>query len=336
MAVSMNDVARHAGVSQRTVSNVVTGSVNVAPATREKVLASIEALGYRPNVAAQRLRRGRTATVTLAVPSLHERYFADLAAAVVAEADRRDLKVLVETTDGDRENELALLRGGDLLTDGVIMSAVALTARDEAIRHPDYPLVLVGDRELYSQLDHVGTDNRGAAHAAVTHLLELGRRRIVLLGGRTGPSRTLELRMAGYRDALAEHQVAYDPDLVVACSWSHAAGEQAVRALLEQPGIAFDALFAMNDSAALGAIRALVRAGRTVPADVAVIGFDDIKEAQFSVPSLTSVGPAADDLAAAALDLLAAQLDGSQRVPAHHRTPFHLHVRESTGTPATA
>jgi DNA-binding LacI/PurR family transcriptional regulator len=131
MAVSMSDVARHAGVSQRTVSNVVNNYVHVSPATRARVQASLDALGYRPNTAARRLRTGRTGTVTLAVPSFRERYFADLAEAVVGAARDRGTTVLVETTGGHRDTELALLRGGgDVLTDGVIMSAVAL-GRDD-------------------------------------------------------------------------------------------------------------------------------------------------------------------------------------------------------------
>ena len=123
----MSDVARHAGVSQRTVSNVVNNYVHVSPATRARVQASLDALGSRPNTAARRLRTGRTGTVTLAVPTFRERYFADLAEAVVAAARDRGTTVLVETTGGRRETELELLRGGgDILTDGVILSAVAL------------------------------------------------------------------------------------------------------------------------------------------------------------------------------------------------------------------
>ena len=186
MAVSMSDVARHAGVSQRTVSNVVNNYVHVSPATRARVQASLDALGYRPNTAARRLRTGRTGTVTLAVPTFRERYFADLAEAVIAAAQQRGTTVHVETTGGRHAAEVQLLQGGEILTDGVIMSAVALTRADE--RHlldRKYPVVLVGDREPGSEIDHVGIKNREAAQAAVTHLLDTGRRRILLLGANT-------------------------------------------------------------------------------------------------------------------------------------------------------
>src|ERR1700754_1017458 len=128
----MSDVARHAGVSQRTVSNVVNSYLHVSSTTRARVQASLDALGYRPNTAARRLRTGRTGTVTLAVPTFSERYFADLAEAVIAAARRRGTTVLVETTGGDRATEVELLRGGgDIVTDGVIISAVALSRADE-------------------------------------------------------------------------------------------------------------------------------------------------------------------------------------------------------------
>ncbi|WP_237742817.1 LacI family DNA-binding transcriptional regulator [Actinopolymorpha alba] len=331
----MHDVARHAGVSQRTVSNVVNGYAHVAPATRARVQASIEALHYRPNPIARRLRRGRTSTVTLALPSLHERYFADLAAAVVAEARLRELKVLVETTEGDREVELRILRGGDLLTDGVIMSAVALTAEDEKIRHPDYPLVLVGDRQLRSQIDHVGADNRRAAREAVLHLLDTGRRRIALLGVGHGPTRTFNLRRRGYTDALTRYKLPVDERLLIDSTWTRAGGEAAIARHLASDSPPFDAVFAMNDSAAFGAMRAVLRSGLKVPADVAIVGFDNIDEAHSSVPSLTSVGPAYADIARAALDLLQVQADSQgERQPEQRRVPFELHVRESSTPPS--
>ncbi|NUS00507.1 MAG: LacI family DNA-binding transcriptional regulator, partial [Kribbellaceae bacterium] len=226
MAVSMSDVARHAGVSQRTVSNVVNNYVHVSPATRARVQASLDALGYRPNTAARRLRTGRTGTVTLAVPTFRERYFADLAEAIVGAARDRGTTVLVETTGGRRETELELLRGGgDILTDGVIMSAVSLGRGDQRGAHP---VVLIGDREPGSTIDHVGIKNREAAQAAVTHLLETGRRRILLLGAHHGPRRSYQLRRQGYQAALKKYGLDVDPGLIVECDWTTADAAAAI------------------------------------------------------------------------------------------------------------
>jgi DNA-binding LacI/PurR family transcriptional regulator len=327
VAVSMSDVARHAGVSQRTVSNVVNNYVHVSPATRARVQASLDALGYRPNTAARRLRTGRTGTVTLAVPTFRERYFADLAEAVVSAARARSTTVLVETTGGRHETELELLRGGEILTDGVIMSAVSLGRTDQRSAHP---VVLIGDREPGSAIDHVGIKNREAAQAAVTHLLDSGRRRILLLGANHGPRRSYQLRRQGYQAALKKYGIEPDPELVVECDWTTAAAADAVTALLtEKPLPATDGIFAMNDSAALGALRALGRAGIDVPGQVSVIGFDDIVEASLSTPSLSTVAPLLDDIAGMALDLLEEQLD-EDHVPQHRMAGYELRVREST------
>ncbi|TDW84431.1 LacI family transcriptional regulator [Kribbella pratensis] len=327
MAVSMSDVARHAGVSQRTVSNVVNNYVHVSPATRARVQASLDALGYRPNTAARRLRSGRTGTVTLAVPTFRERYFADLAEAVVSAARQRSTTVLVETTGGRHETELELLRGGgEILTDGVIMSAVSLGRTDQRSTHP---VVLIGDREPGSAIDHVGIKNREAAQAAVTHLLDTGRRRILLLGAKHGPRRSYQLRRQGYQAALKKYGIEPEPALVVECDWTTAAAADAVTALLAEKALP-DGVFAMNDSAALGALRALVRAGIDVPGQVSVIGFDDIVEAGLSTPSLSTVAPLLDDIASMALDLLEEQLD-EDHVPQHRMAGYELRVRESTG-----
>ncbi|MFF0266986.1 LacI family DNA-binding transcriptional regulator [Kribbella sp. NPDC004536] len=325
MAVSMSDVARHAGVSQRTVSNVVNNYVHVSPATRARVQASLDALGYRPNTAARRLRTGRTGTVTLAVPTFRERYFADLAEAIVAAARDRGTTVLVETTGGRRETELELLRGGgDVLTDGVIMSAVSLGRGD---RRGAHPVVLVGDREPGSTIDHVGIKNREAAEAAVTHLLESGRRRILLLGANHGPKRSYQLRRQGYQAALKKHGLDVDPELILECDWTTAAAAAAITRTFGnlQP----DGIFAMNDSSALGALHALRRSGVDVPETVSVIGFDDIVESGLSTPTLSTVAPLLGEIAAGALDLLEEQL-ADDHVPQHRMAGYELRLREST------
>jgi DNA-binding LacI/PurR family transcriptional regulator len=321
----MSDVARHAGVSQRTVSNVVNNYVHVSPATRARVQASLDALGYRPNTAARRLRTGRTGTVTLAVPSFRERYFADLAEAVVAAARARGTTILVETTGGRRETELELLRGGgDVLTDGVIMSAVAVGRGDQRGAHP---VVLIGDREPGSTIDHVGIRNREAAQAAVTHLLGTGRQRILLLGANHGPRRSYQLRRQGYQAALKKYGVPLDPALIVDCDWTTTAAAAAMTQIVDN--LRPDGIFAMNDSAALGALQALRRGGIDVPTDVSVIGFDDIVESSLSTPTLSTVAPLLGDIASSALDLLEEQLDEGH-VPQHRMAGYELRIRESS------
>jgi DNA-binding LacI/PurR family transcriptional regulator len=329
VAVTMRDVAAHAGVSQRTVSNVVTGAVPVRPETRARVTASIRALGYRTFAPARQLRQGRTSTVALALPRLTEPYFAELAQCLIDRAAQDSLRVTVVTTASRRENELAILGGDQVFADGVIMSSVALAPEDESLRHPAFPLVLIGDRGLGGDVAHVGPDNRLAVRDAVRHLIGLGRRRVALLGAASGAALTCQQRTAGYLDALAEAGIAVDDDLLIPARWDFDGGLAATLVTLERtPDI--DAIFAMNDSSALGAMKAIARSGRSVPADIAVAGFDNMSEGARATPSLTSVGPLPDEVAIAALRELRAQLDGPAE-PARHVLPHRLVERDSTG-----
>jgi DNA-binding LacI/PurR family transcriptional regulator len=336
VAVSMTDVARHAGVSQRTVSNVVNNAAHVAPATRAKVEASLDALGYRPNVAARQLRTGRTGTVTIAIPGLGERYFADLADAVIRHATAAGIRVLLETTGGSREAELALIDGrAGVLTDGLIMSAVGIRPGDERPPEPGHPIVLVGDRETRGWLDHVGIPNRRATRAAVQHLFDLGRTRVALLGRVAGQAESSgRLRHRGWLEAFERAgRPAPGPELHIDSDWTRQAGQDAAEALLAAGAELPDGVFAMNDSVALGFLRGLARAGVRVPEDVAVIGFDDIEESRWANPSLSSVAPSLDAIAVRALELLAEQQAAGpdlERQPHQQHVDFTLQLREST------
>lgn len=333
MPVSMSDVARHAGVSQRTVSNVVNNYVHVSPQTRARVEASLRELAYRPNVVARQLRSGRSGTITLALPGLQERYFADLAESVIDRARASGLRVLIETTGGEHAREVALLQGGgDQLTDGVIMSALSLGPDDDHLDRADYPLVLIGDREFGGPVDHVGIPNREAARAAVRHLVEAGRRRIALLGAADGTEHTYSLRRQGFDDALLEAGLELDPALEFSGLWTRDEGERLIAELLESGTPLPDAIFGMNDSIALGAMRALLRAGIRIPEQVMIVGFDDITESRYSNPSLSTISPSLDDIAANALELLGEQFEGKRddRPAQQRHTGYVLKVRESS------
>ncbi|CAM5733286.1 HTH-type transcriptional repressor PurR [Streptomyces fumanus] len=165
----IKDVAEYAGVSPKTVSNVINDFEHVSERTRAAVREAIEALGYRVNLAGRQLRRGRTGMITLAVPELDIAYFAELAQRVTAEADRRGLTVLLHPTGGVRERELAALRGFDAqFSDGVVLSPLVLP-EDLAGRDRRLPVVLLGERPADGGTDHVGIDNVRAAREATEH-----------------------------------------------------------------------------------------------------------------------------------------------------------------------
>jgi DNA-binding LacI/PurR family transcriptional regulator len=347
----MRDVAEHAGVSVRTVSNVVSGYAHVSAATRAKVQRSLDELGYRMDYLARGLRSGRTGFVALAVPFLAEPYFAELAQAVIRAAARRGITVLVESTGGDSEVERRILSGGlTNVADGVLLSA--LTVPSDAAPDPDFPLVLLGEHGVGDRFPRVGIDNVAAARTAVEHLLEQGCRRIVALG-RNG-SENGRQRTEGYRRAMDAARVRRVNRLEVPVDdWTRRHGYEAVRELLdgEDDGLLPDAIFAFNDALAIGALRALDAAGVRVPGQVAVASIDDVQDAAYTHPPLTSIAPDLDVIAERALSLLdeqagadpaastdpgagAAQADAEGDAgpsPRHQQpAPFRLVVRESS------
>ncbi|MEW2290966.1 LacI family DNA-binding transcriptional regulator [Streptomyces sp. NPDC047841] len=330
----IKDVAEYAGVSPKTVSNVINDYEHVSEATRTAVREAIDALGYRVNIAGRQLRRGRTGMITLAVPELDVAYFSELAKHVMAAADRRGLTVLIHQTGGVRDRELAALHGFDAqFTDGVILSPLSLLQRDLATRDTRLPVVLLGELYQAGSADHVGIDNVRAAREATEHLLARGRRRIAVLGGSLkGRQSTDRLRTKGYCEALRAARVPFESELVVSVGAFHwQDGARAVCEVLDR-GLRPDALLCLNDHLALGALRALHEAGLQVPADLDVVGFDDIEAGRFSVPSLTTIAPDKAAIATSAVSLLVDRIDQPTAGDViEHIVEHRLLVRESSG-----
>ncbi|MER6624386.1 MULTISPECIES: LacI family DNA-binding transcriptional regulator [unclassified Streptomyces] len=331
----IKDVAEYAGVSAKTVSNVLNDYEHVSERTRTAVREAIDALGYRVNIAGRQLRRGRTGMVALAVPDLDVAYFAELARHVMAETERRGSTTLLVETGGRHEKELAAVRGFDAqFTDGVILSPLALQPRDLADRDTRLPLVLLGECNLPGSADHVAIDNVTAAREATEHLLSRGRRRIAVIGGDLHGSRnTSRLRTVGHQEALAAAGMALPDELVhpvPAFRWAD--GAAAARALMRLPEPP-DAMLCLNDHLALGAIRALHEDGWSVPKDLDVVGFDDIEATRFSIPTVTTVAPDKRGIARRAVELLLDRIDADgPGGPAVDETAGHrLIVRESSG-----
>jgi DNA-binding LacI/PurR family transcriptional regulator len=329
---SLRDVAEVAGVSVKTVSNVVNGYLHVTEATRTRVQQAIDQLNYRPNVAARQLRQGRSDVIALALPELDLPYFAELARSVIKCAEEKGWTVLIDQTDGLVEREQLVLDGirGQLI-DGLIFSPIALGAADLARRRDTTPLVLLGERVFDGPVDHVAIDNVAAARAATAHLVALGRRRVAAIGAQPRPtSQTAHLRLRGYQEALAEAGLRARPELVMEVDQYHRAdGASAMRRLLDlaEPP---DAVFCFNDLLALGALRQAHERGIRVPEDLAVVGWDDIEDGRYSIPTLTTISPDKHRIAAVAVDLLAARLGRASEPPYEVSAPFTLAVREST------
>ncbi|MDR7187100.1 DNA-binding LacI/PurR family transcriptional regulator [Microbacterium trichothecenolyticum] len=333
MSITLHDVARVAGVSIKTVSNVIHDYPHIRPATRQRVEEAIVELGYTPNLTARNLRSGRTGAIALAVPDLSLSYFAELAGFVIQEAEKAGVVVLVEQTGADRRRELDLLRSPRLkLTDGMIFSPLGMGQEDlEALRVP-YPLVILGERIFDGPVDHVTMRNVEGARAATEYLLASGRRRIAVVGAHRGEViGSAGLRLRGYQEALLDAGIPVDETIIgYMRDWHRANGALAMRQLIDS-GAEFDAVFGLNDTLALGAMRVLQEAGLRVPHDVAVIGWDDIDEAQYSIPSLTTVDPGSAWIARTAVHTLLDRVAHADRrdPPTLHLSDFRVVARES-------
>ncbi|WP_159791788.1 LacI family DNA-binding transcriptional regulator [Puerhibacterium puerhi] len=332
MAVTMRDVASKAGVSIKTVSNVVNGYPHIRPGTRDRVQRAIDELGYQVNLSARSLRQGRTGIIGLALPELVLPYFAELADSVMRAAERRGLVVLIEQTGAVRERELEVLRSERRrLTDGLLFSPLALEPEETAVLDVDYPMVLLGERIFGGPVDHVTMANVDGARAATAHLVARGCRRIAVVGVHPGERMgSAALRLEGYRAALEDAGLPFDPALQgEAGQWHRSTGAEAMNRLLDAR-VEFDGVFAMNDALALGALHVLHARRIAVPGQVAVVGFDDVDDARYAEPPLSSVAPGREQIAQTAVDLLVERIAGSEVAPRRVVADFEVVAREST------
>ncbi len=335
MTASLRQVAERAGVSIRTVSNVVSGFAQVAPETRARVQRAIDELQYRPNAAARHLRGGRSGLLALAIPEIASPYFGELAGLLVREAEQRSWMLLVQQTDGDAEHERRLLDGvSGQVIDGLVLSPWALSPQELRRSPGGIPVVLLGEQDADGLLDHVAVDSVAAARDATRHLIALGRTCIAAIGPQPHlVNGTAARRLEGYRQALTEAGLAAHPALEVPVDRLHRADGAAAMAGLLDAGREVDAVFCFSDQLALGAMQVALRRGLRIPRDLAVTGFDDVEDGRYATPSLTTISPDKEAIAREALACLADRLGGgpadrpARRIVVAHR----LVVRDSTG-----
>lgn len=305
----MQQVAAAAGVSLKTVSRVVNRERGVSPALIARVDAAVERLGYRHNLAASQLRRGRvTSSIGILLQDLGNDFCAELLRAVEDRARDAGLVVMSASLDEDPDRERDLVRGlVERRIDGLILMP-ASTDQSYLAREIDTGLgVVVVDRRPHGlDLDSVTTDNRGGAEAGVRHLLDRGHRRVGFVGDDLS-IQTAPPRLEGYRDALRAAGIDIDPALERPGHGSPAQAEKAVLDLLALPDPP-TALFTARNEVTVGAVRGLRRAGRA--ADVALVGFDDFATADLLEPGITVVRQDAQGQGHRAMELLATRMAG--------------------------
>ncbi|MGW6613232.1 LacI family DNA-binding transcriptional regulator [Streptomyces erythrochromogenes] len=326
----MADVAKLAGVSHQTVSRVLNGAPHVRPGTRERVLAAIRELDYRPNSAARALVTRRSQT--LGVVSFESTLYGPASMLHGIEQAARSAGYFVSVTslhslDG-RSVQEAVDRLRDQGVEGVVVIAPQISAVSAVARlSSSVPVVAVGPGSQ-SRVPMVSVDNRSGAEAATRHLLDLGHRTVHHLAGPAGWLESQD-RQEGWRGAL---EAAGAPvPRVEPGDWSARAGYQAGLRIAE---LDVTAVFCANDHMALGLLRALHEAGRSIPGDISVVGFDDIPEAAYFTPPLTTVRQDFGELGRRALELLVEELEGVAHTGTHMRIPAEMVLRRSAGPSA--
>lgn len=332
--VRLADVAALAGVSMKTVSNVVHDYPHVTPEMRRRVQQAIDQLGYRPNLTARRLATGRTGMIALAVPEIDHPYFSELSRRIAEVALENGYRVILEQTLSTSEAEHAVLRDREAgLVDGVIFHPVSMTSLEISRFHRDTPLVLIGEAAVPLTTDHVMIDNVLAAADATRHLIGLGRRRLAFLGAVPGDvTVTTDRRLEGFQLALEETGIRPQSDHVLhAVDFSPEAATAALHRALDA-GLGFDGIVCRDDQFAVGALRALHERGVDVPGTIALVGWDDTALARYSFPELSSVSPDKDEIARTAFALLLERIAGHIG-PGRHRIASHR-IAERASAPA--
>ncbi|HVL26019.1 MAG TPA: LacI family DNA-binding transcriptional regulator [Thermomicrobiales bacterium] len=336
---TMEDIGRRAGVSASTVSRVINDSVAVDPATAERVRAAIAELGYRPNLLARSFRRRTTQTIGLLVPDNSNPFFAELARVIEDAGFAEGYNVILcnsDLSDVKQQKYVDVLLAKRV--DGVIISSAGLVGVDNGaetvrrIQEANVPCVAI-DWDLGDfPVDQVLVDNHEGGYLAGRHLMALGHRRMACV---VGPSDLAPSagRIAGFQQALDEAGLRVASDLLVQGNGRHDGGVTAARELLRRE-TDFTAVFAFNDEMAVGVIGALQRAGRRVPRDVSVIGFDDIPHASAMYPSVTTIAQPIAEMGRLGVQLLLTRL--RQPDAPHERVVLSttLVKRESSGAVA--
>jgi LacI family transcriptional regulator len=327
-SITIQDVARAAGVSVSTVSRVLNDKDDVAPDTSLKVKGIITELGYTSSLAAKSMRSRRTGLIGLILPDLEDPFCIQVMKGVHQAVVALGYDLIAYTSGtikkhsrAEREQHYVSLLNGSL-TDGIIL----VTPAANAFATPA-PLVAIDPNNQCPDCLTVIAANRDGALAGMRYLIGLGHRRIGFIGGRPD-LQSARQRLHGYRAALRQAGIAVDPGLIVTGDFTRAAGSACAQRLLTLPAPP-TAIFAANDQSAIGAIEAARAGGRRVPDDLSVLGFDNIPEAAYCHPALTTIDQFIDKMGFVATEMLVALMEGHSLQSDGYKMPTQLVVRDS-------
>jgi DNA-binding LacI/PurR family transcriptional regulator len=329
------DVASEAGVSKSTVSRVLRGDgSSVREETRAKVWAAVKRLGYEHNAVASSLRTNRTYTVMLAIPDITNPFWPEVARGLQDAVEEHGYAVVLSNSDWDVERERRFLRlAGRNRFDAIAINPTGVSNTE--LLATRIPTVILGVRGDCPDFDMVGSDSYGGTIQALNHLYSLGHRRIAMIRGQHRGERG-RARLAAYDEFLSAHDLAHDPSLLVATSFDLQGGAMAMQMLLALASPP-TAVLAANDILAIGAMQAAHQMGLNIPADLSIVGMDDIYPAATTNPPLTTLAKAKYEIGRQAARFLLDRIEGkAPDVPRRQVIACRLIERNSTAPPKPA
>jgi len=327
---TIKDVAHKAHVSVATVSRVLNSPSLVRPATKEKVLKAIKDCQYVYNALAGGLSTSKTKTLGVVVPTITNPVFALVTKGIQDYARRQGYSIILGNTDYNEENERGLIRlFQEKRTDGVILNGpwrdASIVSVMKKIR---LPFVITWQEVPDKDVSYVAFDNYKSAYEIVEYLINLGHRRIGMIAGKFSVSERARMRWLGYRKCLSHHGIRYDPKLVVQKGYNFGEGKEAVANLLALPSPP-SAIFCGNDILAIGAMAGAKEKGLKIPADLSIVGFDDMGVSAYCDPPLTTMAVPAYEMGQMAAKVLIENLKGENKSPQQFLLETKLMVRGS-------
>jgi LacI family repressor for deo operon, udp, cdd, tsx, nupC, and nupG len=329
---NIKDIAKLAGVSTATVSRTLAMPDVVAPETRARVEAAVRKLDYKPNALASSLRRRRTENIVVVVPDIHNPFFSGVVQGIEHVAHGHGHKVLLGESQNNQQrlDSYAAMLGSKEADGLILLGALLPTSIERAVaagEPPPAPIVMACEYFAGLQAPNVRIDNVAAAAAATEHLLQLGHRRIAMITGPSG-NPLVKDRVKGYRQQMAKAEIAVPADYVARGDFTLESGYHAMQklfALSHKP----TAVFCANDEMAMGAIRAAKEAGKRVPQELSVVGFDDIRFAEYYDPPLTTIRQPQREIGETAMRLIL-DVFAKRNAPTSVVLPHALVIRGST------
>jgi LacI family transcriptional regulator len=323
------DVAKHAGVSKTTVSRVVRGEEDrVSEETREKVVESIDKLGYVHNALARGMRTNRTFTIALIIPDITNPFWPEVARGVQDALDEEGYTVLMGNSDWDLKREqdfLTTMRRN--LVDGILINPTSVS--NKALLELGLPTVVLGLGSEFPNFDIIGSDSRSGSEMALQHLYDLGHRRIGLINGLSRRS-SRSSRLDAYYEFHQKMGMDIDTELIINVPYGQEYGYRGMLQILNTSNRP-TAVFAANDILAIGALEAIYDSGFNVPEDISLIGMDDIYPVSVTRPPLTTIAKQKYKIGRKAVELLIDRIDSnSESAIKKIAIPCHLQSRGST------